>query len=133
MEYATEDFLAHYGVKGMRWGARKTTGSSQNLTFGQKLNRSKFGEISRENVKRHTAAARAKALAESSDGTTRTRKNLRRAGKVLEVSGYAVLIGGSVYANHLLSQKGTVTLNSMPSASPAGKKAVSNLLNKPKN
>lgn len=74
---STDDFLAHYGVKGMRWGQRKASTSSasgKKKTLGQQLNQSKFGEISRKNVKRHNAqVAKKKAKA----ATKETRKEYK--------------------------------------------------------
>ena len=122
-----EEFLAHYGVKGMKWGKRKSDSAGKSLTVGQKLNRSKFGEISRENVKKYNAQAKA---AESGEETSR-QKNVRKAVKVAKITGHVALVAGTVYAHHLLSQTSDVPVNTIRKPSPATQKSVLKVLNHP--
>lgn len=121
-----DDFLMHYGVKGMKWGIRKPS-SAKNLTLGQKLNRSKFGELSRENVKRYNAKMKE---AKTGEETTR-QKNVRKAVKAAEITGYVALVAGTAYVNHLLSQKSDVPVTTLRKPSPATQKSVLKVLNHP--
>lgn len=61
----TEAFLAHYGVKGMKWGVRKqdTTGSRQSMA--KRLDESWFGRLSKANVERYNRKVAKKKLAEA--------------------------------------------------------------------
>ena len=122
-----DDFLAHYGVKGMKWGVRKANGSSKSPTLGQRLNRSKFGDIARENTKRYNAQAKA---AESGEETSR-QKTMRKAVKVAEITGYVALIAGTAYAHHLLSQTSDAPVSTIRKPSPATQKSVLKVLNRP--
>lgn len=119
-----EAFLAHYGVKGMKWGQRKSDGSGKSLTVGQRLNRSKFGDISRKNVKKYNAQVKA---AESGEETSR-QKNLRKAVKVAEITGYVALIAGTAYAHHLLSQTSDAPVSTIRKPSPATQQSVLKVL-----
>lgn len=122
-----DGFLIHFGVKGMKWGVRKSDKSGKSLTVGQKLNRSKFGEISRENVKKYNAQVKA---AESGEETSR-QKNIRKAVKVAEITGYVALVAGTAYAHYLLSQTSDVPVSTIRKPSPATQKSVLKVLNRP--
>lgn len=54
MSSEVEDFLAHYGVKGMRWGVRKTPSARQ------QAKRKKYGGIRKKNQNAAQRAARSR-------------------------------------------------------------------------
>jgi hypothetical protein len=57
-EMTREEALAHFGVKGMKWGQRKQRSSSKR-SAGQRLADSKFGRLSKANVDRYHSQKRA--------------------------------------------------------------------------
>lgn len=97
-----EDFLEHYGVKGMKWGITKKTPPSKKKTLGQKLNQSKFGEISRENSKRYNAKVKA-AKSLSPEEQARKQK-IQKVVTIGEIAGTATVMAGAAYLQYLLRQ-----------------------------
>lgn len=138
MTLETDDFLAHYGVKGMKWGVRRSraeldktsTKTKQKKTFGQKLNQSKFGDLSRANFKRHNDRVK-KAEARAKEQTSRQakiRKTAKVTATIASVTPYVVIAAGAAYTKYLMRENSSTSINSLSKPNIDTQKSVRKLL-----
>lgn len=87
-EITREQALAHFGVKGMRWGVRrdKTTGIRP---IAKSLDESRFGKLSKKNVDRYNAQSSAAKHREQT-----MLKGVAAVGVILAASGSVALAVG---------------------------------------
>lgn len=96
---ATEDFLAHYGVEGMRWGQRKNSDANPDYSADQrKRDKQIYGRGGVRRINRNLNAGDSISTARGSEKTRRDavlgrNKYVRQGGKV------AGVVGGVVLAN----------------------------------
>ncbi len=69
-----EDFMAHYGVKGMRWGVRRDPESGVR-PIAKALDESWFGRAAKANVNRHMRRQNTKAAARGDSGPHKSTSN----------------------------------------------------------
>ena len=92
-----EDYIAHFGVKGMKWGKRKARGSSK--SSGSKKYSGKAEAFDTVTLGPGMAAGVKKRVAK---GETVKSARLKEAGKTVAIS--AAIIGGAVATAHIMSK-----------------------------
>ena len=103
-----EDYIAHFGVKGMKWGKRKARGSSN--SSGSKKYSGKAEAFDTITLGPGMAAGVKNRVAK---GETVKSARLKEAGKTVAIS--AAIIGGTVAAAHLMSKHSNRRVSSLSS------------------
>ena len=103
-----EDYIAHFGVKGMKWGKRKARGSSK--SSGSKKYSGKAEAFDTVTLGPGMAAGVKNRVAK---GETVKSARLKEAGKTVAIS--AAIIGGTVAAAHLMSKHSNRRVSSLSS------------------
>ena len=103
-----EDYIAHYGIPGMKWGKRKARGSSK--SSGSKKYSSKAEAFDTITLGPGMAAGVKNRVAK---GETVKSARLKEAGKTVAIS--AAIIGGTVAAAHLMSKHSNRRVSSLSS------------------
>ena len=101
-----EDYIAHFGVKGMKWGKRKARGSSK--SSGSKTYSNKAEAFDTVTLGPGMAAGVRNRVAK---GETVKSARLKEAGKTVAIS--AAIIGGTVAAAHLMSKHSNRRVSSL--------------------
>ena len=101
-----EDYIAHYGIPGMKWGKRKARGSSK--SSGSKKYSNKAEAFDTVTLGPGMAAGVKKRVAK---GETVKSARLKEAGKTVAIS--AAIIGGTVAAAHLMSKHSNRRVSSL--------------------
>lgn len=97
-----EDFLAHYGVKGMKWGVRKARAESSSSTSNGDDSKATEKSIRRE-----------------------------RAKKVAIGTGLLVAAAGAAYVGYKLHESGNLPVSNLKRAKPEVKKKVESIMTEP--
>ena len=98
----TDDFLAHYGVKGMKWGQRKAR---------DKTSASTSSDVDSKTAK--TSARREKAK------------------KVAIGTGLLIAAAGTAYVGYTLHKNGSLPTSKLPQTKPEVKKKVESIMTEP--
>lgn len=107
-----EDFLQHFGVKGMRWGVRNPDDSSGSSVGASPA----VASVRKNSGKRATDAATVNSEPDSGKMTAQQKKDLAK--KAAIGVGVLALAAGAGYAAYTLNKNGKLPISSLRKATP---------------